>query len=226
MSSSSAPATLSDPSVFLRAKEIIDAAHREDPSGQEIIYADNVEKFLRILVAPREPSGVEVIAGRCQHLRRFLHPRATYPAGKPGYLRWRRDLYTLQADYSTTLLSPLSLSTSELSEIHNAVAKKDLLNKTKVHPTTSLLEDAAVLVFLSEEVEGFKQQHEEYDEDKWAGIVKKTWRKLSDRGKEEAGKLLPGLEEGLKKVVERVVAEESKREAEEASAAGGGGEGE
>ncbi|KAK6496364.1 hypothetical protein TWF481_002389 [Arthrobotrys musiformis] len=205
-------ATLSDPAVFLRAKEIIDDAHREDPSGQEIIYADNVEEYLRILLTPEEPTNVQVIAARCQHLRRFLHPRSTYPEGKAGYLRWRRDLYTLQADYSTTLLSPLSLPESELSEIAAAVAKKDLLIKSKVHSTTVLLEDAAVLVFLRNEVEGFKKQHEEYDEDKWVGIVKKTWRKLSDRGKEEAAKLLPGLEEGLRAVVVRVVTEEAEKE--------------
>ncbi|KAK6502280.1 hypothetical protein TWF506_002863 [Arthrobotrys conoides] len=205
-------ATLSDPAIFLRAKEIIDDAHREDPSGQEIIYADNVENYLRILVAPEEPTNVQIIAARCQHLRRFLHPRSTYPDGKPGYLRWRRDLYTIQANYSTTLLSPLSLPETELEEISAAVAKKDLLIKSKVHPTTVLLEDAAVLVFLSNEVEGFKKQHEEYDEEKWVGIVKKTWRKLSDRGKEEAGKLLPGLEEGLRAVVERVVREEAEKE--------------
>ncbi|KAF3917292.1 hypothetical protein AA313_de0206995 [Arthrobotrys entomopaga] len=204
--------TLSDPETFKQAKDIIDAAHNEDPSGQEIIYADNVEKYLRVLVAPREPSGVEVIAGRCQHLRRFLHPRSTYPEGKPGYLRWRRDLYTIQADYATTLLSPLSLPDSELTEIHNAVAKKDLMVKSKVHPTTTLLEDAAVLVFLSEEVEGFKRQHEDYDEDKWVGIVRKTWRKLSERGKVEAAKLLPEMEEGLRNVVLRAVEEESAKD--------------
>ncbi|KAK6341921.1 hypothetical protein TWF730_001405 [Orbilia blumenaviensis] len=148
-----------------------------------------------------------------QHLRRFLHPRSTYPDGKAGYLRWRRDLYTIQANYSTSLLSPLSLPEPELTEIASAIAKKDLLIKSRVHPTTTLLEDAAVLVFLRNEVEGFKKQHEEYDEEKWVGIVKKTWRKLSDRGKEEAGKLLPGLDEGLRAVVIRVVTEEAEKEA-------------
>ncbi|EPS36834.1 hypothetical protein H072_9588 [Dactylellina haptotyla CBS 200.50] len=208
-------ATLADPATFQRAKEIIDAAHNEDPTGQELIYADNVEKYLRILVAPRELNGVEVIAGRCQHLRRFLHPRSTYPEGKAGYLRWRRELYTIQADYSSTLLSPLSLPEAELAEIYNAIAKKDLMVKAKVHPTTTLLEDAAVLVFLSEEVDVFKKQHEDYDEEKWVGIVWKTWRKLSQKGREEAAKLLPEMEDGLRKIVERAVAEESSREAGE-----------
>ncbi|KAF3941451.1 hypothetical protein ABW19_dt0208839 [Dactylella cylindrospora] len=212
---SDAAASLSDPVVFAKAKEIIDAAHREDPKGEEIVYADNVEKYLKVLVAPEEPTNVQIIAARCQHLRRFLHPRSTYPDGKAGYLRWRRDLYTLQADYTTTLLSPLNIPSSELAEIHAAVAKKDLLIKSKVHPTTILLEDAAVLVFLAEEVEGFKQKHEEYDEEKWVGIVRKTWRKLSRRGREEAVKLLPEMEEGFRGVVMKAVEEESRRESGE-----------
>jgi len=86
---------------------------------------------------------------------------------------------------------------------------------SKVHPTTVLLEDAAILVFLAEEVDRFKEKHGEYTEEKWVGIVRKTWRKLSGNGRKEAVKLLPEMEEGLRRVVMKAVEEESKKETRE-----------
>lgn len=77
------------------------------------------------------------------------------------------------------------------------MSKKDLLIRDKCGETTALLEDAAVLTFLKEELEGFKEGHDEISEEKWEGIIRKTWRKLTERGKEEAKRLLGDMQPEL-----------------------------
>lgn len=145
------------------------------------------------------------VAARCQHLERFLTPRSSYPDGKAGYLKWRRDLYKIQADRAVHLLTDAGVSEKEAQWVHKWVSK------TELHPGkesgdlgTQLLEDAAVLVFLEKELEGFASQHQEYDEEKMVNIIKKTWRKLSAVGKDEALKL--SMPSGLQPIVLKGVA--------------------
>jgi len=179
------------------ALNLIDKAHNDDPQNLELIYANNVEHYARILSSPKPLTPIQTLAARCQHLRRFDTPRSSYPANKPGYLKWRRDLYTIQADLAVNLCSSVGISEHECRELHDAVSKKDLLNREKCGETTALLEDAAVLTFLKEELEGFKGDHDEISEEKWEGIIRKTWRKLTERGKEEAKRLLGDMQPEL-----------------------------
>lgn len=44
------------------------------------------------LSSPAEPSPALLLAARCQHLNRFATPRASYPEGKAGYLKWRASI--------------------------------------------------------------------------------------------------------------------------------------
>ena len=46
-----------------------------------------------------------------------------------------------------------------------------------------VLEDVACLVFLDDQFEKFEQSH---DEEKVVGILRKTWAKMSERGREIA----------------------------------------
>jgi hypothetical protein len=46
-----------------------------------------------------------------------------------------------------------------------------------------VLEDVACLVFLEDQLEGFQ---EGYEEEKVIGILRRTWAKMSDRGRELA----------------------------------------
>ena len=54
----------------------------------------------------RRPAAAPVLrlAARCQHLERWLVPRASYPEGKAGYLQWRTGLYRKQAARARELL--------------------------------------------------------------------------------------------------------------------------
>jgi hypothetical protein len=178
--------------AYDRARELIDAAHGADPvrtpEGEpaELIYADRIEAWVARLVPSATP--LLRLAARCQHLERWSVPRASFPMDKPGYLAWRRSLYKIQAGRGRELLLAAGLSQAEADEAAVWISKTGL----KTNPGTQALEDAAVLVFLENEIGAFAAQHAEYPREKFVDILRKTWRKLSPSGREAAlGLALP-----------------------------------
>lgn len=150
----------------------------------ELAYADGVEQWaVKLLDSDPNgaqlrtgPGGLELIrlAARCQHLERFLTPRSSYPEGKLGYLKWRRALYTIQADRAKELLSQAGISEEEQNMVHKWVSKTDLKpGKPEGDAGTQLLEDAAVLVFLQDQLSGFAEQHQDYSKEKYISILAK-----------------------------------------------------
>src|SRR5687767_1604896 len=84
-----------------RARAAIDAAHADDPrartgAGGEIEYADRIEGWIRRLASPASPA--LLLAARAQHLERWAIPRADFPEGRGGYLRWRSAVHGRQGD--------------------------------------------------------------------------------------------------------------------------------
>ncbi len=77
------------------------------------------------------------------------------------------------------------LAHSEADEVAVWVAKSGL----KTVPGTQALEDAAVLVFLENEIGAFAAQHADYPREKFVDILRKTWRKLSPAAQQAAGGL-------------------------------------
>ena len=174
---------------FVRARELIDMAHAADPTraadGQpaEMVYADRVEAWVVRLVPGASP--LLRLAARCQHLERWSVPRATFPLDKPGYHAWRRSLYTKQADRARELLLTAGVTPEEADEVAVWVAKNGL----RTNPGTQALEDAAVLVFLENEIGAFAAQHADYPREKFVDILRKTWRKLSPAAQAAARQL-------------------------------------
>ena len=64
-----------------------------------------------------------------------------------------------------------------IERVKNAVAKKNI----KGNPDTQLLEDVTDLVFIEHYLLEFVGKHPDYSEEKWIGIIRKTWNKMSDR---------------------------------------------
>jgi hypothetical protein len=62
-------------------------------------------------------------------------------------------------------------------------------NGLKTNPDTQALEDAAVLVFLENEIGAFAVQHADYPREKFVEILRKTWRKLSPTAQAAARQL-------------------------------------
>jgi hypothetical protein len=44
-----------------------------------------------------------------------------------------------------------------------------------------MLEDVIALVFIEHYMLDFAEKHPEYSEEKWLDIIRKTWRKMTDR---------------------------------------------
>jgi hypothetical protein len=176
-------------SAHARARELIDAAHAADPARAadgrpaELVYADRVEAWVVRLVP--DASSQLRLAARCQHLERFLTPRATFPEGKAGYLQWRKSLYQKQAARARELLLAAGVNAAGADEVAIWVSKTGL----KTNAGTQALEDAAVLVFLENEIGAFAAQHADYPREKFVDILKKTWRKLSPAGQGQAAAL-------------------------------------
>jgi len=115
------------------------------------------------------------LAARCQHLERWTVSRSTFPFGREGYHQWRRTLYTKQAERAGDLLRRAGVGEGDIAEVKTWVSKTGLLR----NPGTQALEDAACLVFLENEISDFAAQHAEYSREKFVGILRKTWRKMS-----------------------------------------------
>lgn len=175
--------------AYTRARELIDGAHAADPRravdgrAAELVYADRMEAWVARLMPAASP--LLRLAARCQHLERFLAPRASFPAGRIGYLAWRKTLYGKQAARARELLLAAGVPIAEAAEAATWVSKTGL----KTNPGTQALEDAACLVFLENEIEAFAAQHADYPREKFLEILKKTWRKMSPRAQELAGGL-------------------------------------
>lgn len=163
-----------------KARILIDAAHAGDPAGEELAYADAMERWLLRL----DPAATPILrlAARCQHLERWTVPRESYPMDKPGYLQWRKGLYGKQADRARALLTEAGVSADEADAVRTWVSKTDLKGNTG----TQALEDAACLVFLEGVIAGFAAQHPDYTREKFIDIIRKTWRKMSEKGHELA----------------------------------------
>ncbi|HXE37791.1 MAG TPA: DUF4202 domain-containing protein [Azonexus sp.] len=163
---------------FTRAIALFDAANAQDPNqdeGQpkELLYAQRMTEMIGRF-AP-QASEVAQLAVRAQHIKRWTVPRSNYPMTKPGYFAWRTGLYKFHAETAGDLLLQAGYDAAMVEQVKAAVGKQGLMT----NPDTQLLEDVSSLVFLEHYMLGFAGQHAEYSEQKWLGIIRKTWKKMS-----------------------------------------------
>ena len=171
---------ISNPQRFQAAIALFDGANAEDPNldqGQpkELLYAQRMTE----MIGRFAPDSTEVaqLAVRAQHIRRWTVPRNSYPMTKEGYYAWRTGLYKFHADTAGELMRQAGYDDAMIEQVKAAVGKRGI----KTNPDTQMLEDVTSLVFIEHYMLGFAGQHAEYTEDKWIEIIRKTWRKMSDR---------------------------------------------
>jgi len=167
----------------------IDEANAEDPRGEALPYSERMTRWLDRI----EPEASEAlrIAVRAQHIRRWSVPRNEYPEGRVGYLKWRAALGEMHADITEGILRDVSYDDGTVEQVRKMLRKK----KMKTDPEVQTLEDVACLVFLEHYLEDFAEKH---DDAKIVDILRKTWRKMSERGREAAlGIELPGRAKAL-----------------------------
>lgn len=122
------------------------------------------------------------LASRCQHIGRWEIKRASYPDGRIGYLTWRSDLSKFHADTASSILRSIGYDEQIIENMREIVLKKHL----KTEPDVQTIEDALCLVFLEFQFDDLILKH---PAEKIIGILQKTWKKMSVRGKEWALKL-------------------------------------
>jgi tRNAThr (cytosine32-N3)-methyltransferase len=178
--------------AYARARQSIDVAHSADPKRApdgrpaELVYADRLEAWVARLVPDASP--ILRLAARCQHLERWSVPRATFPEGKAGYLKWRQSLYKKQAARAKELLLSAGVPAAAADEAAVWVSKSAM----KTNAGSQALEDAACLVFLENEIEDFAAHHADYPREKFVDILQKTWRRMSPGAQQAAlGLALP-----------------------------------
>lgn len=185
----------SNTALFCRAVEAIDAANAEDPTTLEVDGCEQpselyLSKVLFDWVLKLEPKASEalLLAARSQHICRWQSLRNDYPEGRAGYLKWRSDLKKFHADKSAEILLSIGYEEGIISAVCDLNLKKNL----KSNADCQVLEDALCLVFLEKQ---FAQFRLKTDEEKMIGILRKTWAKMSDRGRAAALSLPMGDEE-------------------------------
>ena len=165
---------------FAKAIALFDAANAADPNqdeGQpkELLYARRMSEMIG-RYAP-EASEAAQLAVRAQHIKRWTVPRTSYPMTKEGYFAWRTGLYKFHAETAGELMQQAGYDEATLEQVKAAVGKRGI----KTNPDTQMLEDVTDLVFIEHYMLGFAGQHADYTEEKWLDIVRKTWKKMSDR---------------------------------------------
>jgi len=173
-------------SRFARAMALIDAANAADPvrvpfEGSELPRA--VVDSIRVgrWVERLQPGASEALrlAARAHHLRRWERPRTDYPDGRGGYLRWRSDLQRFHAEAAGALMRTAGCDDATTHRAAAIIRKERLA----ADPEVRTLEDAVCLVFLESELAEFAGRIER---EKLLTILKKSWGKMSEAGRDAA----------------------------------------
>lgn len=171
---------------FQSAIAAFDAANANDPNREdtadgpqpsELLYGQRMSVWLDRLYP--DASEALRLAVRCQHIERWRRPRQDYPEGRVGYLTWRRDAKSFHAERAAEVLGDLGYPQATVARVQSLVKKERL----KSDREAQALEDVVCLVFLSHVFEDFAARH---DDAKVVDIIQKTWRKMSDHGRQAA----------------------------------------
>jgi hypothetical protein len=184
----------------------IDAANARDPNAAvyagrtepaELLYGRRMSETLARL-APDASARLQ-IAARGQHIERWTSPRNSYPDGRAGYLKWRKDLKDFHARRVGEIMATAGYGAEDIGRVASLVRKERL----KLDPEAQMLEDVVCVVFLEHYVGAFMART---DAAKLPGILAKTWRKMSPLGHEHALKL--PLEPAIPRLLEQGLAQQ------------------
>ncbi len=195
---------MSPPEKFAAAMAHIDEANAADPNrepyrGQEHpkewLYSQRMIGWLEKL----DPAASETLqlAACGQHICRWTIPRDSFPLDRAGYHRWQSACQQMHGDKLAEILHSVGYDEATIVRVQSLVRKE----RMKLDPEAQLLEDVVCLVFLENYFADFAREH---DEAKLIDIVRKTWKKMSDRGHQAA--LALELTSECRRIVEQALA--------------------
>lgn len=174
---------------FKQVISAIDEWNGQDPNKDtienfeypaELLYSKHLTDWV-LRLAPQASEELR-IAARGQHICRWMIPRDKYPMDRGGYLRWREDLKKFHAEKVEGLMKASGYEEKSIERVKTIILKKGLKEDLEVQT----MEDALCLVFLENQLADLMEKTEK---PKMIEIVKKTWGKMSPKGKEIARKL-------------------------------------
>ncbi len=180
---------MTDPSRIEAAFARFDRINAADPRSEiisgskepkELVYARRMSERLDDF----EPAACEALrlAARAQHIARWKIPRSEYPAGRKGYRAWRSRLMRFHAELASEVLAEVGYEAATIQAITRLIRKQGLARD----PDAQTLEDVVCLVFLEYYFGEFSHDHED---EKLVRILRKTWAKMSERGRDAALRL-------------------------------------
>ncbi|MXX80488.1 MAG: DUF4202 domain-containing protein [Chloroflexi bacterium] len=176
---------------FERAIAAIDAANADDPftltiEGVALPKEQTHAEMMTRWVSELDPQASEelLLAARAHHIRRWMIPRSTFPAGRTAYLRWRRALHSVHAELTAAILEECGYARRSVERVTALVAKADLLQAGD--SDAQQLEDALSLVFLDTQLEPLL---DDLDDRQLRRALGRTWRKMSPNGQAAARRL-------------------------------------
>ena len=170
---------MAHPERLRAALAAIDAANAEDPHRieirgesrpKELAHAELATVWLEALVP--SPSEALLLAVRAHHLRRWESPRDAYPAGRAGYLRWRKELQGFHARWVSEILQREGYDAASIARVKDIVRKQGLGRD----PEVQAFEDALCLVFLETQLRDLANR---LDGEKLLTVMRKTLKKMS-----------------------------------------------
>ncbi|MEN7547341.1 DUF4202 domain-containing protein [Rapidithrix thailandica] len=172
--------------LFTQAIQAFDEYNANDPNheivgegtvAKELLYAQRMTQKL-MTFAPEASEALQ-LAVRCQHIGRWEIARKDFPMDRVGYLQWRNKEKQHHAEVVEEILSHLEYPRTTIDRVKFLVQKKQM----KHDEESQTLEDVVCLVFMEYYFEDFAKEH---DEEKVLSILQKTWKKMSEKGREAA----------------------------------------
>jgi len=167
---------------FEAAIRAIDAANSDDPNTIEIdgVAVPKEVGHARLMtewVQRLDPDATDpqLLAARAHHLRRWVVPRTSYPEGRAGYLKWRADQKRRHADDVAVMLADAGYDADVIGRVQAIIRKEGLARDAAVQTH----EDALCLVFLETQL---ADTAADLGHDKAVEVLRKTARKMSERG--------------------------------------------
>jgi hypothetical protein len=139
------------------------------------------------------------LAAACQHIRRWTVPRSDYEAGRLGYRKWRSALAQMHARVAREVLGDCGFDEQTIQRVEALLKKIGLARD----PEVQLFEDAICMVFLELDYADLARKQ---DDDKLVDILRRTWEKMSPRGREAAVALSAGLGDRERRLLEAAAA--------------------
>ncbi len=168
---------------FATAIAAIDAGNADDPNlvtirgrtgPKEVLHAELVSEWV-VRLRPGADEAL-LLAARGHHFRRWTVPRASAPAGRAGYLRWRKARQQDQARELGEVLTGAGYDAEAVQRVQALVRKENLARD----PEVQTLEDALCLVFLETQLADVAARLEP---EVLTRVLARTAAKMSDHGR-------------------------------------------